>query len=73
MGALFLLMVGLFVLACIVAVVGNIAIILARVFIRPRRLRREDLRRASLVSLYGMRSPDGQWWWDGQQWQPVPR
>jgi hypothetical protein len=20
---------------------------------------------------YGMRSPDGRWWWDGQAWQPV--
>jgi hypothetical protein len=20
---------------------------------------------------YGLRSPDGQWWWDGFQWQPV--
>lgn len=20
---------------------------------------------------YGTRSPDGQWWWDGKQWQPV--
>ena len=23
-------------------------------------------------SQYGMRSPDGRWWWDGQAWQPVP-
>ena len=21
---------------------------------------------------YGVRSPDGRWWWDGQAWQPVP-
>lgn len=21
---------------------------------------------------YGSRSPDGQWWWDGAAWQPVP-
>jgi hypothetical protein len=21
---------------------------------------------------YGLRSPDGQWWWDGQRWLPVP-
>jgi len=20
---------------------------------------------------YGLRSQDGQWWWDGRQWQPV--
>jgi uncharacterized protein YbdZ (MbtH family) len=20
---------------------------------------------------YGLRSPDGHWWWDGQQWQPI--
>jgi hypothetical protein len=22
---------------------------------------------------YGVRSEDGQWWWDGRQWQPVQR
>ena len=27
----------------------------------------------STPSNYGMRSPDGRWWWDGQQWQPVPQ
>lgn len=21
---------------------------------------------------YGLRSPDGQYWWDGSRWQPVP-
>jgi hypothetical protein len=21
---------------------------------------------------YGLRSPDGEWWWDGRQWQRVP-
>ena len=20
---------------------------------------------------FGLRSPDGRWWWDGSQWQPV--
>jgi hypothetical protein len=23
-------------------------------------------------SLYGLRSPDGRWWWDGSRWQPLP-
>jgi len=64
---LLLLLVGLL---FAVAIGGTIATILARVFLRPRRLTREDL---SHASLYGMRSPDGQWWWDGQQWQPVRR
>ena len=21
---------------------------------------------------YGLRTPDGRWWWDGSAWQPVP-
>lgn len=21
---------------------------------------------------YGLRSPDGRWWWDGSRWQPLP-
>jgi hypothetical protein len=27
---------------------------------------------SQLPSNYGVRSPDGLWWWDGRQWQPVP-
>jgi hypothetical protein len=29
-------------------------------------------RRTGQPRAYGLRSPDGQWWWDGGQWQPVP-
>ena len=29
-------------------------------------------RRAGGPPAYGLRSPDGRWWWDGRQWQPVP-
>jgi hypothetical protein len=29
-------------------------------------------RRAGQAPAYGLRSPDGRWWWDGRQWQPVP-
>jgi hypothetical protein len=28
--------------------------------------------RPSPPPAYGLRSPDGRWWWDGQRWQPVP-
>jgi len=29
-------------------------------------------RRAGGPPGYGLRSPDGRWWWDGSQWQPAP-
>ena len=29
-------------------------------------------RQAGQPPAYGLRSPDGRWWWDGSHWQPVP-
>jgi len=29
-------------------------------------------RRMGQPPAYGLRSPDGRWWWDGGRWQPVP-
>jgi hypothetical protein len=28
--------------------------------------------RPSAPPAYGLRSPDGLYWWDGSRWQPVP-
>jgi hypothetical protein len=28
-------------------------------------------RRPGPPPAYGLRSPDGTWWWDGREWRPV--
>jgi len=32
---------------------------------------REQRSQQQAPTNYGLRSSDGQWWWDGRQWQPV--
>jgi hypothetical protein len=75
-----ILLISLAIAIPLIGIIGAIAVILARIYLRPRRVTRQDLFDAALAarppylaSDGRYYSGDGRWWWDGARWQPLQR
>ena len=47
--------------------------VLAALLVTAVWLRQRRLRQATPPAIYPYISPDGNYWWDGRAWRPVPR